>query len=154
MGRFVVGILIGLVIGLVIATMGLTGIMLASPHPATPYQATPTFEPAYPRVSAPVPTVSATAFFAVQIDGSTQQFSGACLVSDPNGSSSQQSLSGFTPKSYTYTGAAVSCSFQNLLPKFSDQYGLRLTIQRNGRTVKEVESSVLYGMVSAAVGLQ
>jgi hypothetical protein len=77
-------------------------------------------------------------------------FSGSCLVRSADGSSESQTISGFTPTTYSYVAESISCSFQK---QYGDTYMLQAGVTRDGVSVKRVQTEAEYGVVSFAVAI-
>jgi hypothetical protein len=106
--------------------------------------------PAPTTTATPQPSASAT--FEVRLassDGSNGtlppydrqvKFNGGCMV---NGT--YASIEGRTPKTYTYSGDSISCTYQK---QEGNPWPLRVTAKRNGATVQLVSTESEYGVVS------
>jgi hypothetical protein len=84
-------------------------------------------------------------FFHIDVTGS-------CLVTDHNGagasSSSERTIEGTTPQSFTFAGESISCTIQK---RHSESFPLMATVLRDGQVVKTLETNVTYGAVSFAI---
>lgn len=70
------------------------------------------------------------------------KFSGGCSV---NGT--YASVEGVTPKTYSYSGDSISCTYQKQSP---NSWPLKVTAKRNGVTVQQTKTEAEYGVVSFA----
>jgi len=96
--------------------------------------------------------------YEVQLDGEWSQpgstgdpkvkFDGECLVTASDISSASRMVEGTTPKTITYSGQSISCSFQK---KEADIWHLKATVKKDGIKVKEVSTESRYGVVSFVV---
>jgi hypothetical protein len=107
-----------------------------------------------PSTSSPATALSPTRRYEVRVESERDgsyfhvDFDGGCLVTDESGSSASTSIEGTTPKTFTYTGRSISCSYQK---RHSDSFPLRASVLRDGDVVKTVETTATYGTVAFAI---